>query len=246
MASPPSYPEPGDVSAWHADAESLSAVAGRLTRALSWLRADERARFDRYRHQEDAHMFLLGRVMARTLVGRALGLDPMRWRWREGDRGRPEIDEPGVALHFNLAHSARLVACVLGHRREVGVDVEDLHRRPLARQIADRYCSPAERASIDGAGPTDWHDRFLTYWTLKEAYLKARGLGIAVPLRDVNMTVVGDGARVDFLASLAGTDTQWGFHLASPTARHVMAVAAATADGPVAFSVKPFPDAWLP
>jgi 4'-phosphopantetheinyl transferase len=241
-----SCPDPGEICAWHIASSRLTADAGRLDRALGWLQPDERARYDRYRHRDDADMFLLGRVMARTLVGRAIGLAPQRWRWREGPRGRPEIAEPGVAIHFNLAHSAGLVACVLGYRREVGIDVEDRDRRRLARRIVARYCSPAERADIDAQGADGWHDRFLAYWTLKEAYLKARGLGIAVRLGDVNMTLDDGGARVDFLDSLLGTDARWAFHLAAPTPRHVMALAAPTAEGPATFVVRPFPEAWLP
>ncbi len=66
---------------------------------------------------------------------------------------------------------------------------------------------------------------------MKEAYLKARGVGISVHLSDINFSIAADGVRVAFLRSLEGTDTRWAFDLLRPTDRHLLAVAAATGDG---------------
>jgi 4'-phosphopantetheinyl transferase len=237
---------PAQVSVWHAHIDVLVNDAARAARALEWLSADERTRYSRYRHTDDRLMFLLGRVMTRALVGRAIGRPPTGWRWQHGPRGRPEVGDADVALRFNVAHSAGLVVCALADDREVGVDVEDRQRRPLDRNIVRRFCAPAEVDDIDACGENAWHDRFLTYWTLKEAYLKARGLGIAVHLADVNLAIDGDGARLSFLGGLAGTDTRWVFRLAAPTPRHLLAVAAPVASGPVTFAIAPTPLEWLP
>ena len=176
-------------------------------------------------------MFALGREMARTLVGSALDVPPEAWIWREGPHGRPEIGAPASRLHFNLSHSAGLVVCALSRDRAVGVDVEDLTRRAPDPAIVSRYCSPVEAEDVctqaDG-----WRDRFLTYWTLKEAYLKARGLGISVHLSDISFTLAaGDQARIGFRGSLAGTDERWRFHLAHLEPHHLAAVAVETQDG---------------
>jgi len=208
------------------------------TTARAWLRDEEHARFTRYRHDDDRMMFLAGRVMARSIVGDALGCAPTSWRWREGPHGRPEIDEPGTELRFNIAHSARLVACAVADGRDVGVDVEDRERPETDRQIVTRYCSPAEAADIDEQGDA-WHDRFLIYWTLKEAYLKARGLGISVHLSDISFTLDGDVPRIGFIGSLADHDPRWTFSLMRPTARHLVAIAS-EGDGPVAHRLAPF------
>jgi 4'-phosphopantetheinyl transferase len=153
-----------------------------------------------------------------------LGVAPDAWHWREGPHGRPEIDRPSTDLHFNLSHSASVVACVLGRGQALGVDVEHLERRAPDRAIVPRYCSPTERADVESRG-ADWCERFLTYWTLKEAYLKARGLGIAVPLSDVSFDLSGEEPRIRFEGSLAGTDARWAFHLWRPTPTHVAALA---------------------
>lgn len=245
MTSSSSCPQIGHVHVWYADVRVLRTDPGRRGRARAWLDDAAAARFARYRHDDDREMFLLGRVLARVLVGRAGGVPPTGWRWKDGRHGRPEVDEPGCNVRFNIAHSAGLVACAVAAGRDVGVDLEDRLRRPVDRRLVRRFCSPAEAADIERQG-VDWHDRFLTYWTLKEAYLKARGLGIALPLASIELQPTRESATVRFLPPLDDADDRWAFHLAAPTARHFLSVAAPAADGPVTFAVEPFPESWLP
>jgi 4'-phosphopantetheinyl transferase len=226
---------------WFVETGALFRLSARVSAAEAALEPAERERYHGYRHDADRLMFLAGRVMARALVARALGIAPGGWKWREGQRGRPEIDAPDTALRFNLAHSAGLVACALANGRDVGVDVEYLRRRPVDPQVIPRYCAPDEVRDIHAHGPHGWHDRFLLYWTLKEAYLKARGLGISVPLSDISFAVDGPSPRVNFLRSLAGTDNRWTFHVARPTTEHVLAVAAPSDQAPPVIAVAPFP-----
>ena len=230
MPEPASWPGDHDVRVWHAHVDDVFRDEAAIARARAGLTRPEQARFDRYQGDLDRRMFLLGRVMSRRLVGGALDVAPGAWQWREGPHGRPEIADPPTPLHFNLAHSAGLVVCALARGREVGVDVEDLERPPLDSRMVPRYCAPAEAADIEAQGAA-WRDRFLTYWTLKEAYLKARGLGISVPLREISFVLQPDGAQITFLGSLAGTPTDWTFQLERPTGRHLVAIAVASAAG---------------
>ena len=234
------------VEVWHAHVDHAWHQPDRALRAGEWLAPEERARFARFHFDVDRQMFLLGRVMARVLVGRALGCAPLAWQWRQSSRGRPEIGYPPTTVRFNLSHSAGLVVCAIAADRDVGVDVEHLQRRATDPAIVDRYCAPAEAEAI--AAPHDgWRDRFLTYWTLKEAYLKARGLGISVPLAEVAFDLTHDRPAVRFHGSLAGSDTAWRFALASFDQRHLLAVAVPAADdAPVDVAIEPFPAAWLP
>jgi 4'-phosphopantetheinyl transferase len=233
------------VQAWHVHIDEVAADTRLVQTCLTRLSPYESDRYARYRLDSDRLMFLVGRAMARVLVARGLGIAPMDWEWREGSHGRPEIGAPRTDLQFNLAHSAGLVVCALASGRNVGVDVEDYQRRPVDRGLVQRYCSPAEVRDIEASGD-EWHDRFLHYWTLKEAYLKARGLGISVPLSDVSFTLDRTGARVEFLDSLSGTDDRWHFQLCQPTERHLMAIAASTSDEVrPTVSVEPLPLDWL-
>lgn len=242
-----SGPDTSAVRVWHAHVDVLHAAPAAGTRALEWLTAAERDRYGRFRRDVDRRMFLLGRVMARSIVGRALGTSPVAWPWREGPRGRPEIDIPDCPMAFNIAHSGGLVACAFSWTGEVGVDIEDRRRARLDPDMVTRCCSPAEAADVRSREGDRWRDRFLQYWTLKESYLKARGLGVAVHLADLNFSLRDDVVRFEPVGSLAGSDPRWAFELISLHADHYLAVAAPMRgpDRP-RFRFDPFPPAWLP
>ena len=241
MPSHPSSLAPDEVRAYVAHIDAFARDAGALACAVDWMTPDERVRFDRFRHDQDRWMFALGRSMARTLVGRELGVAPDAWRWREGPHGRPEIASPDTDLHFNVSHSAGLVVCALGRGRELGVDLENLERHPPDPALVPRYCSVSEAADVIAQGDR-WRERFLVYWTLKEAYLKARGLGISIQLADISFELDGEGeASIAFENSLAGTDDRWRFHLERHAPHHLIAVAASCAtNGTPRMSVVPY------
>ena len=235
-----SWPTRVEIRTSFAHVDDVLGSSSAIERGLSWLSPAERERFSRYRHDIDRRMFLLGRVMARSLVGRALGVEPLSWPWTENARGRPGVGSPATPLCFNLAHSAGLVVCAVSRDRLVGVDVEFRYRRAIDPRLVGRYCAPAEVADIEGRDVPDRQDQFLRYWTLKEAYLKALGLGIAVHLADVSFSLEPD-IRIGFLNSLAGESTDWAFHLTTVGDGHFVAVAAPGSTGGVPqFTIEPF------
>ena len=215
---------------------SLTGDAAEAERAVAGLTAAERQRFARFRHDDDRWMFALGRLIAREMVAAALEVGPADWHWREGPHGRPEIDWPVTDVHFNLSHSAGLVACAIGRGRELGVDLEHLDRRSPDPAIVDRYLSPVEAADVRAQG-ANWVARFLLYWTLKEAYLKARGLGISVPLADITFRLAEAQAAIEFDGALAGTDARWAFAWQAVAPQHLVALAASSVEGPVTFEM---------
>ena len=165
------------------------------------LSVEERAQAERYRSERDRERFAAAHGVLRLLLADYLTVAPADLRFVAGPHGKPDVvRSSGRAgsrkLRFNLAHSARLVVCVLGAGREVGVDVEDLGRRPIEPGLVTRYFAPSEVAGID-VGAAGWERRFLSYWTLKEAYLKARGLGISVHLADVAFALDAPGTRTN-------------------------------------------------
>ncbi len=200
------------------------------TRLRSWLQPEETARADNYKDMDARASFLIGRGMARTMLAEATGVAPGDWRFADGPHGRPEIASPDTAYRFNLAHSHGMIACVLAKSRDVGVDVEFLERPDSSHDVATRVCSADELADIDAAPAEGRKERFLIYWTLKEAYLKARGLGISVHMGDVAFTVKSGEPRFVPAGSLAGADTRWLFRLSQPGPRHLIAVAVDTRD----------------
>jgi 4'-phosphopantetheinyl transferase len=242
MPTASSFPAANEIVVWHAHIDVFDARPHVRATAERLLLGHERSRLERYRHDTDRSMFLLGRAMAKSMVGRALGVSAAAWEWREGPHGRPEVADPQSPIRFSVAHSAGVVICAVARDRDVGADVEDLHRRPPDPLVVSRYCSPGEAADIQRADRQSWVARFLSYWTLKEAYLKARGLGISVPLSEIEFILNGSAPQIAFHGSLAGTDDRWHFHVARIGDRHLAAIAAHRGDGQPSFQMTPMPE----
>jgi 4'-phosphopantetheinyl transferase len=217
------------VAVFNADDGGLDADV--WTRLRDWLQPNERERADNYADREARAAFLIGRGMARAMLSEVTGVPPAEWRFAEGAHGRPEIASPDTPYHFNLAHSHGAVACIVGRGREIGVDVEFLHRPAAAHDVAARVCAPDELDDVNAAPDGQRQERFLVYWTLKEAYLKARGLGISLHLGDVAFSLADGQPKFAPRGSLADADTRWTFRLAQPNDQHLIAVAVDTRDG---------------
>ncbi len=203
---------------------------------LPRLPEDERARHDRFVFAEKKHEFLVTRALSRSVLGRALGEAPESLGFDLGPYGRPELRRrPGPAaraLSFNLSNTRGLVACAVAWGREVGVDVERMERRTDPLEIADRFFSPAETSALLALPRHEQRRRFFELWTLKEAYIKARGLGLAIPLAHFSFAL-GESAApsISFVPELPDAASTWWFEQAFPSAAHAMALAVRVAPG---------------
>jgi 4'-phosphopantetheinyl transferase len=154
---------------------------GRREAALSLLTAGERERLERYHFERDRQLYLATRSLLRRSLSRAAGVPPGAWRFEAGAHGRPEIASPASPLRFNASHTRGLVMVAVVVGRDVGVDVEQV---PASApfDVVDRSFAPTERAMVRSAPPGEQPARFAEIWTLKEAYVKARGMGLSLAL----------------------------------------------------------------
>jgi 4'-phosphopantetheinyl transferase len=197
-----------------------------LDRYAALLAPDERARQARFRLAPHRRQHLVTRALVRTVLSRYASVEPGAWRFVANAHGRPEIAAPaGTGLAFNVSHTDGLVACAVARRPQVGIDVENTGRRAATVGIAERYFSHAEVAALRAVPPEHRRERFFEYWTLKEAYIKARGMGLAIPLADFSLELDADPIRIAFAPRLADTPARWWFALRRPTLRHVLALA---------------------
>jgi len=228
---------PGIVHVWLLGAPE-EADDARATRALALLDADERARLSRLRDGADARRYLFAHALARTMLTRyAPEVPPEGWRFRLGAHGRPEIADAPGALRFNLSHTAGLVACAVAHGRDVdvGVDVEHLYPRgwgdEACLEIAAAHFAPAEAAALAAAPADARRALFFELWTLKEAYAKARGFGLALPLASFSFEPRTPEVRLRCAPDVDEDPDGWRFERLRPTPRHALAVAARCAPG---------------
>ena len=185
---------------------------------------DQLPESDRFRFEKDQHSCLVTRALVRTVLSKYTDVTPVAWRFVTNEYGRPEIDEPKDArwLKFNLSHTNGLIALIVARDREVGVDVEDRERRGRLLNVADRYFSPSEVEALRALPEGEQLDRFFLYWTLKESYIKARGMGLAIPLSQFSFTIASD-ISIAFDAKLDDDPDRWQFTAMSFGRRHALA-----------------------
>lgn len=168
-----------DVCLWLVD---LDPAGHRLEFLRTLLDPEERARADRFVPPAVRRRFTVARGALREILGSLLGVAPAEVRFAYGDRGKPEL--PGVSLRFNLSHSEERALVGVVEGRAIGVDLEHLRAGEDFRGLAERFFSEPERQELRRVPEPSFRREFLRIWTRKEAYLKARGTGLAMPLGD--------------------------------------------------------------
>jgi 4'-phosphopantetheinyl transferase len=195
---------------------------------LALMTAEERERMARLIFERDRRRFLLTRALVRTMLSRYTHVKPAEWRFVENVHGRPAIhDRPsGVPdLRFNISHTDGLIACAVTIGREVGVDVEHVGRR-VTHDVAGRFFAPKEVEDLAKLPEDEQRRVFFDYWTLKEAYIKARGFGLALPLADFAFPLAPPAPpRVSFEPSLDDDPETWQFMQDWPTPQHRLGLA---------------------
>ncbi|MBM3781430.1 MAG: 4'-phosphopantetheinyl transferase superfamily protein [Acidobacteria bacterium] len=205
------------------DAPEVSAALPSLRAVLS---AQENVREQRYRMPGDRERFVVGRGLARHLLGQALALSPSAVAFALEPHGRPTLASGHRRdLGFTVSHTPGLVAVAISATRELGIDVEDT-ARVITQDIPNRFFAPDEVRELHAQPPDRQVSVFFDFWTLKEAYIKARGLGLSIPLDQFSFHLDPHQPPVLTLdPRQPDTAAHWQFFLASPTARHRLALA---------------------
>lgn len=158
----------------------------------------ERQRMARFVKAELRARYAVRRGALRHILGRGLGLPPARIEFVTSHTGKPALAAGRVtrSLHFSVSHSGNIALVAVSDGDRLGVDVERRRTVPNLALFAKDVLSPAERAEIDGLGEPEYTWTFLELWTRKEAYLKAIGEGLSVPLYQVVCSVPPAPARM--------------------------------------------------
>jgi 4'-phosphopantetheinyl transferase len=218
---------PLDVHLWYAQPERLTEPA-LLSQYARLLCPEEQTRHLRYRIERVRHEFLVTRALVRTVLSRYTGVDPAQWRFTTNAYGKPDAASPPLAepLRFNLSHTRGMIVCAVTRLEEIGVDVENLDRQATGPNLARRYFSALEVTDLLKLPPERQQEVFFDYWTLKEAYIKARGKGLAIPLDQFSFDLSSrDSVGISFSPQLRDDPSTWRFAQFSPTSEHRVALA---------------------
>jgi 4'-phosphopantetheinyl transferase len=200
---------------------------------LQILSGPERAQWQRFLAKDARLQYLATRALVRTTLSRYADVPAQTWRFETNAYGRPHISRPAASgnLRFNLSNTAGLVACAVSMDCEIGIDVENITRPVDADELAPSVFAPAELADFRQAGLEDRRDRFFSYWTLKESYVKARGMGLSLPLDAFWFELRGKSPLLRVTDRCPDLPSRWRFYQHIPTDEHMMAVAVAAPPG---------------
>lgn len=205
-----------------------AAPSDTIARVWPLMTATEQARCLRYVREVDRRTFAITRALVRQSLSHYGPTRPADWRFVTNAHECPFVapEQAGTPpLHFNLSHTAGLVALAVTRGHRLGVDVERV-TRAVTDGVAERHFAAAEVRDLRRLPPADQPVAFFDYWTLKEAYIKARGLGLALPL-----DAFAFGLRpphppaITFEPGFDDTPEHWQFWQTWPTPEHRLSLA---------------------
>jgi 4'-phosphopantetheinyl transferase len=213
-----------DIHVWYVFSDRVT-EPGLLARYEALMSPDEKARQQRFLVAEARHQHLIARALVRTTLSRYVDVPPQAWTFAPNRYGRPEIAGPSqTRLRFNLSHTRGLVVCAAAWEREIGVDVENITRPGEYVHLAQRFFAASEAAHVASLPTDQQRDVFFDYWTLKESYIKARGMGLALPLGDFAFQL-DEPATIGFSGSIQDDPASWRFSRMRLGTQHKLALA---------------------
>jgi 4'-phosphopantetheinyl transferase len=216
----------GGVPVWTTDLDSVSETRlGQLARLLS---PDENQRALRFHFERDRKRFIVCRGILREILGTYLQTDPEKIDFNYGPQGKPYLKsaegQTDGSVYFNVSHSSGWAIYALG-LGEVGVDLELFRPIPEMQALVDQCFSVVERSAF-GSVPADLKLKaFYNCWTRKEAYVKALGGGLQIPLAQFDVSVdPSSPARLLRVQETPGEQLPWSLHSFDPSPEAVAAL----------------------
>jgi 4'-phosphopantetheinyl transferase len=190
------------------------------------LSPEERERELRFHFERDRKQFVITRALVRSVLSRYAALAPAAWEFTASSHGRPQVvQEAARHLCFNLSHTAGLVVMAVSAAQDMGVDTENVAIRTAPLDVANSFFSTDEVAGLNALPFAQRQQRFFEYWTLKEAWIKARSMGLSIPLDQFSMDLGTEG-RVSLQTQLVAQPSTWQFFLLSVGNDHVLSACA--------------------
>ena len=216
-----------EVHSWCASLDVPPVTSARLYATLT---PDERTRSTRFQFERDQKRFIVARGVLRDLLGRYLQTQPDHIRFVYNAFGKPDLSpEFGDRLKFNLSHSASLALIAIATTRNVGVDVEYIRAQSDYTDIARRFFSKAEVEYLLALPSHLYAEAFFSCWTKKEAYLKACGEGLTIPLNSFSVPLTTDPTHTPVDLYVASKDIipakRWSLYTLRPAPGYAGALA---------------------
>jgi len=179
-----------EIHIWRA---RLDLPPARVQSLLPTLSSDELDRAERFYFKRDRQHFIVARGLLRAILSRYLGIESSQLHFYYNNYGKPALTngpDHSDILEFNLAHADGSVLYAVTCGRKVGIDLERIRTDLDYEDIAARFFSPLERTMLNSLPTGMRAEAFFTCWTRKEAYIKARGEGLSMPLDQFDVSLI--------------------------------------------------------
>ncbi len=198
-------------------------------KAKEIMSAEEKKQHLKFSFEEDRDLYLLARYLLRSsLSNYHCEILPTQWTFKFNSYGRPSISNVNGPpnLHFNISHSDGMVVCGFASFEEIGVDVENRTRKCSHLELAKNQFSIIEFENLKSFAVHEQSAVFFKFWTLKEAYIKARGLGLQLPLEQFSF-LINDESDIKILFDIRMNEnpSRWKFKLLYPKSPYQVAIA---------------------
>lgn len=200
----------------------------RIAALHSLLSPRELARNNSFRHADHRDRDSICRGLLREYLAHFLTVTNTAIELTANDNGKPVLLDNPTGLQFNYSHSGEYVVFAFCYGSEIGVDIEQTQRRNNALGIAQHFFADAEVEALQALPESSQRQHFFRYWTLKEAYLKARGEGIFIGLDKFSFTLHPtdeSDIAIAFCNPEFDTPQHWQFHSLQPAAGYRVSVA---------------------
>jgi 4'-phosphopantetheinyl transferase len=178
---------PDEVHLWRVD---LEAIAGNEAHWTAIISDDERARGARFHFPIHRQYFIAGRAVLRRILAAYLSTDPKELTFSYSTKSKPALAGAHAnRISFNVSHSGEIALIAVTQNHQIGVDVELIRRDFDTAAIATRFFSEAEQEQLAALPSERRHETFFLCWTRKEAYIKATGEGLSLPLRQFDVSI---------------------------------------------------------
>ena len=177
-----------EVHLWRVELDAVAIAERKWQRILA---VDELERAKRFRSSRDRQYFTATRALLRVLLGSYVGCDPGQLVFGYGEKRKPFLKSCGGSdpVEFNLSHSGSRALLAFTRGRDIGVDIEQIRNNLEYDTLALRFFSPAEQRELAALGSPEKGRGFFRCWTRKEAYIKATGAGLSLPLDTFDVSI---------------------------------------------------------
>ena len=176
-----------DVHIWHT---SLNYNNENLDILNSTLSEDEIYKANRFRFNQDRERYIKTRGFLRVMLGKYLNKEPKELDFTYNKYGKPSLPETREnRIEFNLSHSSNVIIYAFTKTRKLGIDVERIRPVKRVKKIVERFFSEKEKQFYNSCNSKERESTFFKLWTYKEAYTKAKGLGLSLPLNQFDVPI---------------------------------------------------------